>query len=967
MPRNTERTLNAKLAECLRGKHPGWTVGAEQTGVFVEKQKQPDIVVSRVEGLTVVVETEYAPAATVEADATTRLGQMIHHTGETVEQCIAVRLPAELRKVAQEQLEVAVRAARYSFAVITSEGEGLFDDIRRWPRSGWLEGSLDDLAGCIEIVALSERRVARGGKILEDAVSQAAGHLQFHAPKYVLHRLAEKLHQEAGEQTNRMAMAILANAVIFHMRLAWLHPEVADLASCRAESGPFLKRNVLDNWGRILAINYWPIFNLASDLLRILPEREAQAIVDRLDRMAGELEHFGAIDIQDLSGRMFQQLITDRKFLATFYTLPASATLLAELAVSRLGVDWSDADCIAMLRVADLACGTGALLGAAYHAIASRYRRKGGHDGALHTAMMEQVLTAADIMPAAVHLTASTLSGMHPGESFGHTRMINMPYGDQGAEAGLSIGSLDLIQVDETRALFGTGRTGLHGQGVKEEGTNVEVLEVRHGSMDLVIMNPPFTRATNHEVAEVRVPSFAGFMTTDEEQARMSVRLKEIRKRLVNPAGHGNAGLASNFIDLAHAKLRSGGILAMVLPASFTQGHAWANARALLCRHYRDILVIGIQTYGNTDRAFSADTGMAEVLVVATLQGPNGESPGEVFVANLFQRPRTLLEAATIARIIERRRVDSPEDAGRIRLTERQEAGNFFRSDGWNGLGVREATLAIFMKSLERRSLLLPRMQVAEPIPVCALDHIGNRGIYHLDIDGTTSAGGARGPFDIEPLSALPEYPILKAHNTRRERQLIVEPDGQGRSRTGCRERAAKLWHEGASRLHYTLDFQLNSQALAACLTESSSLGGTAWPNFLTQESWEKAVVLWANTTLGLVSFWWTGTRQQQGRSRLTISRLPELMSIDASRLSDQQIILSEKIFDDIRGMTFLPANEAYRDDVRKALDRAVLVELLGFDDHILDNLALLRDQWCAEPSVHGGKATRIEIMQETA
>ena len=39
---------------------------------------------------------------------------------------------------------------------------------------------------------------------------------------------------------------------------------------------------------------------------------------------------------------MFQTLITDRKFLATFYTLPESACLLAELAVERLDVDWSD-------------------------------------------------------------------------------------------------------------------------------------------------------------------------------------------------------------------------------------------------------------------------------------------------------------------------------------------------------------------------------------------------------------------------------------------------------------------------------------------------------------------------------------------------------------------------------------------------------------------------------------------------
>ena len=38
----------------------------------------------------------------------------------------------------------------------------------------------------------------------------------------------------------------------------------------------------------------------------------------------------------DLTGRIFQRLIADRKYLATFYTLPASAALLARLAIDKL-------------------------------------------------------------------------------------------------------------------------------------------------------------------------------------------------------------------------------------------------------------------------------------------------------------------------------------------------------------------------------------------------------------------------------------------------------------------------------------------------------------------------------------------------------------------------------------------------------------------------------------------------------
>ena len=54
-----------------------------------------------------------------------------------------------------------------------------------------------------------------------------------------------------------------------------------------------------------------------------------------------------------------------------------------------------------------------------------------------------------------------------------------------------------------------------------------------------------------------------------------------------------------------------------------------------------------------------------------------------------------------------------------------------------------------------------------------------------------------------------------------------------------------------------------------------------------------------------------------------------------------------------------LPPNEAYHDPIRKELDRRILVDLLQFDpDSIDNNFDLLQNQWCHEPSVHGGKST---------
>ena len=201
---------------------------------------------------------------------------------------------------------------------------------------------------------------------------------------------------------------------------------------------------------------------------------------------------------------------------------------------------------------------------------------------------------------------------------------------------------------------------------------------------------------------------------------------------------------------------------------------------------------------------------------------------------------------------------------------------------------------------------------------------------------------------------------MLCNHHAERERRLLVSPDREGQVRPQREEQAFDVW-DTATRLHFTRLFTLRSQSLAACLTPERSLGGQGWPNFRVDGDprREEALALWANTTLGLLSFWWEGDRTQPGRARLTISRLPSLLTLDARQLGPARLARAKAIFDDFTEREFLPANEAYRDETRQALDRAVLIDLLGLPETVLEPLAVLRGQWCAEPTVHGGKGTR--------
>ena len=196
----------------------------------------------------------------------------------------------------------------------------------------------------------------------------------------------------------------------------------------------------------------------------------------------------------DLTGRIFQRLIVDRKYLATFYTLPASAALLARLAVSKMeGIDWSDPEAIGSLRIGDFACGTGALLSAVYEQIAARHERAGGNPAALHTSMMEEVLYGCDVMPSAVHITSSILSGMQPNVGFGSSRIYTLPYGRL-QDASVAIGSLDLLTSNSQLTLANYSDPARRTGSVGEETVAQVMVDIPHDEFDLVIMNPPFTR-----------------------------------------------------------------------------------------------------------------------------------------------------------------------------------------------------------------------------------------------------------------------------------------------------------------------------------------------------------------------------------------------------------------------------------------------------------------------------------------
>ena len=965
-----ETQLNGRVATLLDRMNVRWDVHAEMKGAFVNGQTQPDILVLPQGGRPVVIENEYLPARTLEGEALARLGETLDQDVTGVEgevnAVIALKTPSALRRIRGfDKLDKELRnKTRFEYCVYNGTSPTSYS---RFPESGFVSGNIRDLAGFITYAATPEEVVRKSIEILERAISATATIIRQSTDTHpnLKQDFADLLKQDYSVQTERMAATIMINALLFHMNLIG-HPNLKRFEDLRPD-GRLLQRLVVQEWREILKINYFSIFNIAIELLMTLtPPQLASRALNRLANAAERIQVLGAASSSDLIGTVFQRLIADRKFLATFYTRPESATLLAHLAIPD-DDNWDDPDRVKDFKIADYACGTGTLIHAAYRRVNQLHLFSGGDPAKLHSHMMRKSLTALDVLPSAVHLTASMLSSSHPMERYQDTRTIVTQYGktDNG---GVSIGSLDLLASNgEVKPLIplhsGAAVTGTG------SGQSADTIEMPQFSQDLVIMNPPFTRAGSDWEGANRasdyIKQFRGLDNDLATQRKMSALEK---KYAADTCAHGYAGIASWFVALADRMVKSDGAIALVLPLTVLQGSSWQKVRQMIAERYSDVIVITIATAQSLNQSFSADTGMAETLIVCR-RSSNGDEGRGLFVS-LDQRPNNEMESLELAKAISNlasdpnvRQFESGPIGGDPLVVGDSQLGEVINaplSPGlpWSAAGVSDFSVIQTAHQLTEGHIWLPQMSKHDKlsIAVSKLDCISRVGLHHMNIVGNSQQAA----FDrIQTRRGVPTYPMLWNHNAKRETRLIVQPDSEGRIKPNMNSRAAEIW-DTRSHAHYSADFRFNSQPLSVAFTEDQTIGGTAWANLqFANRELEIAHTLWGNSTLGLLLYWWHSSRQQSGRGRMPITAIRTMPTLDVTSLSDAQLQTAETIFDEMRDLEFLPANEAYRDDSRKELDRRVLTEMLGLPATILAPLDLLRLKWCSEPSVHGGKSTK--------
>jgi hypothetical protein len=224
----------------------------------------------------------------------------------------------------------------------------------------------------------------------------------------------------------------------------------------------------------------------------------------------------------------------------------------------------------------------------------------------------------------------------------------------------------------------------------------------------------------------------------------------------------------------------------------------------------------------------------------------------------------------------------------------------------------------------------------------------------------------------------VPTWPVLWAHDADAERQLIVQPDTEAELRVGSNGEAdatikmrAQAVINTASHVHFNYDYQFNAQSLSASYTPQPAIGGRAWPSIkFADPRFDKAFVLWANSTLGLLAHWWQASKSQTGRGSVTLSAIGPFQTLDLRQLSSKQLDDAATLFDKLCTLPLLPLNEIAGDVNRHKIDEKFLIGILGLGASLAEEqgaLDKLRRKLGAEPSIRGSKKLASDVPQAGA
>jgi len=929
-----QEVINVVLAQELTER--GLTASPE---VFLQRAAVD--VLASFRGLRLAIEGEVddQPGAAERAwrKARERVERGLAHVG------LAVVYPSRLRHLSLADLPRGIAEGRLRFSFC----------LRISPTPpAWQEGDLAFLRAALDEAfrhLSSENEVRAAAKLLTNCIEELAREMFSEAA--AVRRAAAPLGVPWGDngqyvQVAKIAALVIANALLFQEELAKVNENIKTLRQCLEALSP--QDELLTTWRFILKeINYHAVFDVAAQILLGLPAdrrldhalRRACLRVIEVARMQVALEH-------DVTGRLYHLLLgTIAKPLGTFYTSVSAAILLLRLALdpARWSIGWDDVEEVAGLRIGDLACGTGTLLATATQALVDNVLRISAQQGTLGgldsrrrqllESLLENSIWGLDVLPSATHLTATTLALPVPEVMAKGMRLYSLDLGVRKAKPLL--GSLDLLEeapLTASLSMFPTRRRTRGRRATTPAPTRT--LVPLPAEFDLLCMNPPFTRTCGDNLLFGSMPA--------EQRRLLQVSLARLVKEKKVSASI-TAGLGSVFLAVADRRLRIKGRLAFVLPKAMLSGVDWEPTRKLL----RDYTLEAVIASHDPHRwNFSENTDLSEVLLVAR-KGTARGSEGDTLCVNLWSNADVPLSALEITEQL-RVKGAAPLSQGATALRVGDEKVGEAFTIPWPELREMSHWLfpfAFAQSELVRLALALcgGRLTVGSKtysVPLCPLHYLATIGPDRRRIWATFAVT------DREP-----GFPAFWGHDAAVVNSLVQRPNAYltklARPKEKQRAGYADTLMQQSGNVLIAERMRLNTQNTPAMLTTERVLSNVWWPaklrNHLTDDA-AKALILWINSTLGLLIFL-SFRAETEGAfvdfKKPTLQSMP-VLDLAALGSTDLQKLAHE--FDRIAQGTMQPLREIASDEARKRIDD-VLCQVLRLPD-----LTDLRHRLSTEP-----------------
>ncbi len=724
----------------------------------------------------------------------------------------------------------------------------------------------------------------------------------------------------------KRGMLVVATAMLFHHRVqnhlpaqppegyngAW-PPDSASV--CADQETPLSAFH--EAWRGILAVDYRPVFETGRTALAALSsDPDMGQAVSSLARTVARISEQVAGLRHDLLGRIFHRVLDTARYDGSFYTSTAAAALLSSLALRDTDGDWSDPNFVASLRICDPACGTGTLLMAVSERIRDLRIASGRGDAedeeALGLLLVEDVLWGYDVNLTATHMAASTLGMLSPTTQFSRMNIHRALLGVFDGQPYL--GSLDFLHSQARLAAWPSVT-----QQVESEVGMVEPPP----PMDLVIMNPPFTRDS------LRHDQF-----TRKDEQTIKRREKEIMEGQPYREAARLSGSANAFMVLGDKLLRSDSeatTFAAILPTVMATNPAARQTRQYLARRFHIDTIVS--SHDPSRVFFSENTSIGEILLVCRRWKQDAPKP-RTRVVNLARNPATPLAALDTAARIERADDAGSQDSYDFTV-QRVDSERIGRGD-WFAVNFLSPFLVEGYRTLSEGK--------PASVPIVSLSRLAEVGPEGRRI---------RDAYTYQSMPTAQGRRALWHHKTGVTQSMLTETDVYIEPKAARRHLADSYW-EQRSDLLLAHRLRLNLARVAAVMLPERAVGSIWTPCRPKDPDIAKALCMWLNSTLGILALLGERDNRVPSYPSFSLDTLRSLPVPDFASLGEAEREVLRSRFDELCGKTLLPFPQMHEDPVRQEIDDAV-TSALSLDP---EWVAAIRRELAREPSVTNAQAS---------